>query len=162
MTTPCVLLVLSFYEGRIGKKGRKLCFLYPLAILVEELPPGLGAMTSLWACLLQESSLSYPVTQLRWRLVLLSWDSFTPAASEDISSRSPLGSGQSGKWNHTTEEKMEKVQLFSWFITSHLEPIGKSWHNAATAGPTSFLLSLVIWQVAKTLGIKQQFLLRPV
>lgn len=47
MTTPCVLLVLSFYEGRIGKKGRKLCFLYPLAILVEELPPGLGAMTSL-------------------------------------------------------------------------------------------------------------------
>lgn len=154
MTTPCVLLVLSFCEGRIGKNCRNLCFLCPLAIIVE-LPPGLEAMTSNKYAYCKKV-LCHIQWQLRWRLVLLSWDSFTPAG-EDISNRRPLRSNRSAKWSHTTEEKMEKVQLFSWFIISQLGPIAKSWHNATTAGPTSFVLSLVIWQVAKTLGIWNKF-----
>lgn len=158
--SPHFLLVLSFSEGIIRKKGRKLRFLFPLAIIVEELPPRLGAMTSIWACLLQESTVSYPMTQLKWTFVLLSWNSFTNSLTQmsPVGPHRPLGSDWSAKW----KEKMEKVQLFSWFIISQLRSLAKSWHNATAAGPTSFLLSLVIWQVAKTLGIKPQFLLSSV
>lgn len=163
MKTSCVLLVLSFCEGRTRKKEEKICFLHPLAVTVEEMSAVLGAVTSVQACLLQESTLSHTVTQLRWRLVLLFWDSFTPAAHEHISSRSPAATGLRTMCKVESYQREDrKCQLFSWSVISQLGPIAKSWHNTATAYLNSFLLSLVILQLARTLGIKEQFLLIPV
>lgn len=85
-----------------------------------------------------------------------------PAKTSPAGAHRSLGSDWSTKWNHASEKDVEKVWVFSWFLISQLGLIAKPWHNSATAGLTSFLLGLVIWQAAKTLRLKQQFLLGPV